>query len=425
MDLIVRPTEKLRGVVSPSPSKFYTQFATATSLLAEGKSTVRLPLSVDDTRVLLHAIESMGATVKRTKDRWSIWGAGEALKPSSQTIDAKRSIVSLSLMASLASLSPHTIVVVGSDRLRALPMPSLVRALQKLGVDVHSAKYDESPPFVVFGGELEGGKISLGGEMDPSFLPAFLLMAPLAKSQVELVLTPNLKGHLLDAAVEILKERGIGISTTRRGLRVSPGSFKPIRFSPPPDVFSIAPYVTAALLTDSKLRVSGISKAKNLSQFIGLFEKVGADFEVTSRSLNVTRARRFGSRRISLEGFPELFPLISTLACTAEGTIKIMNAERARKAKSDRITAMAQGLERMGANIEENRDGLIVEGPADLKGEVVDGHDDDAVVAALGVAGLIAEGETVVKNRAEALRDSYQSFVSTFQDLGARMEYKV
>lgn len=92
--------------------------------------------------------------------------------------------------------------------------------------------------------------------------------------------------------------------------------------------------------------------------------------------------------------------------------------------KSDRISAMAEGLERMGAKIEEKKDGLVIDGPAELEGAKVNGYEDDAVVAALGVAGLLAEGETIVKNRAETLRETYPRFVSTFQNLGAEMSYR-
>ena len=84
---------------------------------------------------------------------------------------------------------------------------------------------------------------------------------------------------------------------------------------------------------------------------------------------------------------------------------------------------MAKALRRMGAKVRETRDGLIIDGPSDLRGCEVDGCNDYGVVAALLVAGLLAKGQTVVKNGAEALRTSYSRFVSTFQKLGAEVGY--
>jgi 3-phosphoshikimate 1-carboxyvinyltransferase len=80
---------------------------------------------------------------------------------------------------------------------------------------------------------------------------------------------------------------------------------------------------------------------------------------------------------------------------------------------------MVHELKRMGARVTERRDGLLIEGPSELVGDELDGHNDYAVVAALVVAGLIARDKTIVTNRAEALRTSYSRFVSTFRDLGA------
>lgn len=77
MDLLVKPTSKITGEVKPQPSKLYTQFATALALISEGKSTIGAPLKVKDTLALLHAVEGMGATVKRAQERWSIWGSEE------------------------------------------------------------------------------------------------------------------------------------------------------------------------------------------------------------------------------------------------------------------------------------------------------------------------------------------------------------
>ena len=84
---------------------------------------------------------------------------------------------------------------------------------------------------------------------------------------------------------------------------------------------------------------------------------------------------------------------------------------------------MTHGLRRMGAKVIERRNGMTIHGPTELEGHTVDGRDDYAVVAALAALGLIAEGKTTIKNRAEALRTSYPGFITTFQNLGADIGY--
>ena len=93
--------------------------------------------------------------------------------------------------------------------------------------------------------------------------------------------------------------------------------------------------------------------------------------------------------------------------------------------KSDRVSATSRELRRMGAKVLERHDGLLIQGATKLKGCEVDGHEDYAIVAALVVAGLLAEGEIKIKNGAAALRTSCSRFISTFQKLGADIKYAV
>lgn len=424
MYLSVEASEKVSGEVVPSPSKFYTQFATAVASLTEEKSVIKSPLLVDDTRGLADGIETMGAEVKRGKERWSIWGSDRYPNPTGQIIDAKKSIVGLSLLTSLSALVPRIMVITGKKQVRSCPVPSLIDALQKLGVDVHSTKSDETPPLVIFESKIKGGEISLSQGMDPRFLPAFLLLTPYGKEGVEFKFNSGFKTPMTDMTLEIMRESGMDVAVTQKKIRVPPRGYEPIEVTPPLDMFTALPFVLGAVITGGEMSISKIGRAKNVDSFLSLLERMGVDLERTDRSIKVPSPQQIGGRRYSLEEFPEIVPFAAVLACSAEGKTRIINAGRARNMKSDRISAICEGLKRMGAQIEVKGDEIIVDGPADLKGAKVDGYGDDAIVAALGTAGLIAKGKTIVRNRAETLRESYPRFVSTFKDLGAEMGYK-
>ncbi len=423
MDLVVKPSGKLSGKIIPPPSKIYTQFATALALLAGGKSTVKRPLGVDDTRVLLHAVEDMGATVKRTREKWVIWGVGRSLRPSGNVIDTKNSATALSLMTSIATLAPRITVLTGDVQLRSRPMPTFLGALRRLGADVHSTKADESPPFVVFGDSLRGGKISLTRRIDPRFLPALMLVSPLSKRSVEFVLTSGFRTSLLDMTVGLMGKAGVEVVTTKRRLKVQKGNYHSFAVQVPLDLEATAPFITAAVLTNSKVTLSRVGVSSGDSAFLKILNRFGVNIDLSARSIRVAPAQRLRGIKVDLGDAPELLPYVAALACKARGKTVISNAARARGMKSDRIKAMVRGLHRLGAKISERRDGMTIEGPAKLKGRRVDGYDDYAVVAALAGLGLVAEGETIIKNRAEALHTSYSHFVSTFQDLGADISY--
>ena len=421
MDLVVRPTQTLSGAIEAPPSKLHTQLATALALLAEGKSVIERPLKVGDTSSLLRAIEGLGATVKRTRERWTIWGTGAPPRPAGNVIDVRNSATALSLMTALASLPPRITVLTGDEQLRARPMPALLRALRGLGVEVYSTKPDESPPFVVFGGELRGGEVILDESLSPRWLPALLLPCPYAKKPVELRFIQRPESERQLALVsELMAAAGVKPTTTARRLGVPKKPYRAFRTRVMPDLAASAPFITATILTDSKLRVLCASPRTGRSgTFLDILKRMGASLRVSKRDLVIRSPQRLRGAKIDLSKAPELLPFAAVFGCKAKGRTLIRNAAEAREMKSDRISAIACELRRMGARITEHRDGLRIEGPAELKGCKVDGHNDHAVVAALAAAGLVAKGKTIITNRAEALRTSYSRFVSTFRDLGA------
>jgi len=426
MDLIVKPTAGLSGEVKPPPSKLYTQFATALALLAEGKSTVGPPLKVKDTLALLHAVERMGATVKRAQDLWSIWGVGPSLKPAGNVIDAKNSATALSLMTSIASLIPRITVLTGDAQLRSRQMSSLLAALRRLGVRAYSTKPDDSPPFVVFGENLKGGRISFGKAVSARHLPALLLSCPYARKRVKLTFSHRLESSQLELAGELMGAAGVKVKVTGRGIEVPSQSYRTFDAQVPPDIAATAPFIATAVLTDSELKLPYQARAAGRDAvFLDVLKKIGIKLQGSRKGLIIPGPQRPRVASIDLSSAPELLPIVAVLACKARGKTTIRGACEARSMKSNQISAMARELRRMRARVVERRDGLLVRGPTEFKGGEVDGHDDHAVVTALAVAGLLASGEVRIKNRAEALQTSYSRFVSVFQGLGADMSYAV
>jgi len=424
MDLMVRPAAELSGELEPQPSKLHTQFASAVALLAGGKSVIENPLRVKDTQVMLQAAEAMGATVKRTQERWSIWGVSGSPKPAQNVIDARNSGTALSLLTSIAALAPTITVLNGDTQLRSRPMPGLLRSLRRLGADVHSTKPNDSPPFVVFGGKVMGGKVRLG-EVSAHYLPALLLPCPYAKKQVKLSLK-RAQETQLKLILELTKKAGAVVSPRGEMLLMPNRPYRAFSFRVPQELAAAAPFIVAAALTNSKLKLRGVKGVAGRDvAFLDLLKVAGLKLHSSKKGFIAEGKQNPRAAKLDLSHVPELLPIIAVLACKAKGKTLIRNAGEARTMKSDRISAVARELRRMGAKMLEHHDGLLIQGAAKLKGCEVNGHDDYAVVAALVVAGLLAEGETKIKNGVTALRTSYSHFISTFQGLGADIGHAI
>jgi 3-phosphoshikimate 1-carboxyvinyltransferase len=111
------------------------------------------------------------------------------------------------------------------------------------------------------------------------------------------------------------------------------------------------------------------------------------------------------------------------LACYAKGQTRISHAERLRIKESDRLSATRSELTKMGANITETNDGLLIQGPSKLRGCAIDSHNDHRIAMACAVAALGAEGVTVIGN-SQCINKSYPQFVQDLKTLGAKVYVK-
>jgi 3-phosphoshikimate 1-carboxyvinyltransferase len=122
---------------------------------------------------------------------------------------------------------------------------------------------------------------------------------------------------------------------------------------------------------------------------------------------------------IDASGIPDLVPVLAVAASTANGTTRIYKAGRLRIKESDRLAAMQDCLTRVGADITETDDGLIIRGVPALKGGTVDGYNDHRIVMAMTIASIISNG-TIIIEGAGAVNKSYPAFFEDFKALGGK-----
>jgi len=305
-------------------------------------------------------------------------------------------------------------------------MSSLLAALRRLGVRVYSTKPDDSPPFVVFGENLKGDKISFGKVVGARHLPALLLSCPYARKRVKLKFSHRLGSPQLELAGELMRAAGVEMKVAGRKVEIPNRPYQTFDAQVPPDLTATATFIAAAALTNSELKLPYLGRVVGRDAvFLDILKKMRVKLQRSRKGLIVSGSQRPQATSVNLSNAPELLPIVTVLACKARGKTIIRGAGEARCMKSDRISAMARELRHMRAKVIERRDGLLVKGPTEFKGGEVNGHNDHAVVTALAVAGLLASGEVRIKNRAEALQTFYSRFVSVFQGLGADMSYAV
>jgi len=422
--LNVKPS-KLAGEVVAPPSKSYTHRAFAVGLLAKGESKIINPLIGLDTKATIDATEILGAIISNVRETWVMSGTGGKLEPKADLIDAKNSGTTIRIMSAVAALSRKPIRLTGDESIRKRPMGPLIEALVKLGAKGKCEGPNGRPPVVV-GGCLAGGDVEITGAVSSQFISALLIACPYAREDVTLSVAeePRSKPYI-EITLEVLDAVGARIKRNKSltdfkidGRQV----FRPLELKIPGDFSSAAFVLGAAALTKSTVSMSNLNVrgAQGDRRIVELLREFGADVRVSGDTVEVVGGGLAGIEANCGDN-PDLVPILSVLGSVADGKTRLTNVPHLRFKETDRLRALATELKKLGADVEELPDEIRLNGVRQLKGAKLQSYGDHRMAMALGVAGLVAKGETVVDG-AESIPVSYPSFVEDMRKLGAQFK---
>jgi 3-phosphoshikimate 1-carboxyvinyltransferase len=401
--LVVRGGAALAGSVNAPPSKSHTHRAILLAALAEGTSVLRGASVCDDCRATADACRAMGASISGA-DPMFITGLDGSPKRSGSDVDVGGSGTTIRLMSAAFALAEGATTLTGGPQIRNRQMQPLLDALAGLGAPrARSLRGDGRPPVCV-GGPLSGGSASLSGDSS-QFASALLMACPLAGNDSEISVAAMNSRPYAVMTLEHLGRSGARVYERNLEHFFVPGGqrFRAADYRVPGDWSSAAFVIAAGMLTGSEIRVEGLDQ--NDVQGDKMFPEY----------MEGILSGRIAS--LDLRDHPDLLPLLAVVACSAPGTVELTGAAHARMKESDRISSICAELRRMGAAIEELPGGLRTS-PSRLRGAEVDSHSDHRIAMALAVAGLSAEGKTIIAG-AESTTKSYPGFAADLAALGA------
>ncbi|WP_336135713.1 3-phosphoshikimate 1-carboxyvinyltransferase [Natronomonas amylolytica] len=436
MDVHISPSA-VRGTARAPPSKSYTHRAILAAGYAGG-AVVRNPLFSADTRATMRAVEAYGGSTTELDggDLEVVGFEGDPETPS-DVIDCANSGTTIRLTAATGALVDELTVLTGDSSLRSRPQGPLLDALKQLGARAESTRSNGEAPLIVGEGILDSG-VSIRGDVSSQYITALLMAGAVTDEGVDIELTTDLKSApYVDITLEVLEDFDIDAevlggddSDVRAagadGFRV-PGdqSYEPDdgEYHVPGD-FSSMSYLFAAgaLAADDELVVEGAyPSAQGDSAIVGILEDMGADIDWDRDNGVITVARSdLRGIEVGVADTPDLLPTIAALGAAAEGTTRITDCEHVRLKETDRVAAMATELEKMGVDVEEYEDELVVHGGG-LDGATVAGYEDHRIIMALATAALVADGETTIEG-ADHVDVSFPDFFEVLYDLGADVE---
>jgi len=412
------------GRARAPPSKSYTHRAILAAGYAEG-AVVRDPLDSADTRATMRAVELYGGEVTERDGDLDVAGFGGRPEVPDDVLDCANSGTTMRLTTATAALADGLTVLTGDASLRSRPHGPLLDAIGQLEGRAESTRGNGQAPLVV-GGHVDGGGASIPGDVSSQFVTALLMAGAVTGEGITVDLETELKSApYVDITVEVLEAFGVEARETDGGYRVDGGqSYDPVggEYRVPGD-FSSMSYLLAAgaLAAEDGVVVDGaVPSAQGDSAIVDVVDRMGADVDWDRDAGTITVGRGdLSGVEVGVADTPDLLPTIAALGAAADGTTRITDCEHVRYKETDRVSAMAEELGKMGAVVEESRDELLVRGgETTLTGAEVDGRGDHRIVMALSVAGLVADGTTTVAG-AEHVDVSFPGFFGVLYDLGA------
>ncbi|MCS7135728.1 MAG: 3-phosphoshikimate 1-carboxyvinyltransferase [Nitrososphaerota archaeon] len=428
LQVLVRPST-ISGRVRAPPSKSYSHRAIIAASMTDGECVVENVSKSDDVLATINACKKFGASIIEENDKLIVSGFSVPKAPD-DVVNVQNSGTTLRIMTGVSCLvQDGYVVLTGDESIRRRPMQPLLDALNMLGGECWSTRLNGCAPIVVKGSGLKGGNAWMIGNVSSQFVSSILFSSPKALNDTTLTIQGDLVSRpYVDATIKVLER--FGVSVEREEYKVfhipSQQNFKPARFTVPGD-FGLASFMmAAALMTDGSVTVEGLSQ--DLPQadaaIVDILTKMGANIksDYSYGRVTVSGSGKLEGGSFNLSDFPDLLPVLAVLTTRCEGTVEITGVEHARVKESDRVSALAHALSKVGMNVKEMKDGLSITRGKLVKHAVLDPKGDHRLFMAYCLLGLVLEEGCTVLG-AESANVSYPNFLRDLTSLGASIHF--
>ena len=424
MEQRVRCCSALRGEVTPPGDKSISHRAAILNSVAQGRAKMSNFSPGEDCLATVACLRKLGVEI--TDEPWGtliVSGVGgKGLKEPEDVLDAGNSGTTMRLLAGLLASQAFLTIITGDESLRSRPMARVIHPLRLMGAQIWGRGGDSLAPLAIKGNRLRGIEYRL--PVASAQLKSAILIAALFAQGETTVEEP---APSRDHTERMLRAMGteLHVDGSKITLVPKPTSLLPLDLDIPGDISSAAFWLVAgAIHPNAKVKVTNVGINPTRKGIIEVLVEMGAELMVENeRTVGGEPVADFTVESSHLVGkevggsiIPKLvdeIPLIAVAGCAARGTTIIRDAAELRVKETDRIAATVQELSKLGADIEELPDGMVIRGGKALQGRDCSSHHDHRLAMILGVAALIARGETVIHD-AEAVAVSYPAF---WQDL--------
>ena len=369
-------------------------------------------------RSTMSCLMALGVNITGQGDVFTVNGVGsEGFRSPDDVLNAGNSGTTMRLMGGLLAAQPFFSVITGDQSLRSRPMDRLIHPLRHMGAEIWGRKNDSLAPLAIKGHRLRGITYKLP-VASAQIKSAILIAGLFAEGNTTLIEPTPSRDH----TERMISALGIKITRNNKTIELTPSVPEaPIDVRVPGDISSAAFWLVAgAIHPDAKLRILNVGINPTRSGIIDVLLEMGAKLKVDRimkeggeplADISIESSELIGVR-IKAGMIPRLIdeiPLVALAGACANGTTVIRGAQELRVKESDRIRTTVTELAKLGVDIEELPDGMVVNGGGSIRGGECKSYGDHRLAMTLGIASLVSQGEILLHD-AEAVTVSYPSF---------------
>ena len=391
----INPRSDLNATVRIPGSKSITHRAVIVASLADGRSVLKDFLECEDTLYTINAMRKIGVKISVVGNNLKVQGTGGELDAGStrKKLYLGNSGTSLRLLLSVVALCRGEFLMTGTERMLSRPVGPLVSALNRLGVDASCVEGNECPPVLIKANGIRGGRVSLKGEQSSQFVSSLLLSGPYADTDIEIGITGELVSRpYVDITCHVMEQFGVHVEQNGySSFKVlSAKRYKGEDVTIQGDASSASYFWAAAAVTGGTITTENVhpyATRQGDIKFLEILERMGCFVEKKSDRV-VVHGRILSGIEADMSDLPDMVPTLAAVALFARGKTIIRNVAHLRHKESDRLHAVTLEWNRLGGEVKELSDGLIIQGGCPLTGAIVEPHNDHRLAMSLAIVGL-------------------------------------
>lgn len=417
VDKIIIKPKLLKGNVVVPPSKSLGHRGIIAAALSSGISKIdNIELS-KDIEATVDIMKELGAIIYTKNNSLIVDGRNTFSYEKTLHLKCNESGSTIRFLIPLALTKKGDYVFYGEGKLVSRPLEPYYEIFKEKGIEYSTT--EGGLPLKV-SGKLTSGTYRVRGDISSQFITGLLFSLPLLEGNSKIEVTTKLesKGYI-DLTLQVLEEFGIEIENNNYNEFNIKGNqrYNGRNYCVEGDYSQGAFFLIAGAL-GSSIICSGLNKnsLQGDKVILDILRDMGCNIEENDEGIRVKHSKTKGIE-IDVSNCPDLVPILAVLASLSDGTTKIVNAKRLRIKECDRLHAITTELNKLGADIRELEDSLIISGVKELKGGEVDSHNDHRIAMALAIAATRAKGEVIINNP-NAIEKSYPNFFKDYTKLG-------